>query len=191
MLEVWKDIKGFEGRYQISNKAEVKSLERQYFAKSKIVPMTIPEIILKSRTDKDGYLIVNLKKENKSHIRKIHRLVAENFIENKNNLPTVNHKNGIKTDNRIENLEWLSYADNNRHRTVNLLAKPKLNADAIKDIAKNCVAGVNHIENKNSISAFARKYNVTRGTIYDILSGKKLYLEKMLKTTDINKDICK
>lgn len=93
-MEIWKDIKDYEGLYQISNLGRVKSIK---FGKEKI---------LKGSKDKDSYLVVSLYKEGKQKNYYIHRLVATAFIDNPNNLPQVNHSNEDKTDNRVENLEW-------------------------------------------------------------------------------------
>lgn len=92
--EIWKDIKNYEGLYQVSNWGRVRSLK---FGKIRI---------LKACKDKDGYLIVTLYKSGQSKIFKVHRLVAETFIPNPDNLPITNHKNELKYDNRVENLEW-------------------------------------------------------------------------------------
>lgn len=178
--EIWKDIKDFEGYYQISTKGNVRSLDRFIFCKSKEKPNRIKGCTLKPMQDKYGYLIVNLKKNQKSHIRKIHRLVAEAFVKNFYGFETVNHKNGIKTDNNIVNIEWMSSGDNSRHRTANLLTKPKLKKEDIIDVLKNCKPAKNKSDNEKSITGFAVKYNVSRVTISDILKGKKLYLEAML-----------
>lgn len=97
MKEIWKDITGYEGLYQISNNGNVKSLGNNKTKKEKI---------LKPSVDGDGYLFVKLCKNRKLKYFKVHRLVAQAFISNPNNLPQVNHKNEIKDDNRLENLEW-------------------------------------------------------------------------------------
>ena len=103
-MEIWKPIKDYPD-YMVSNLGRVKSLR---FGKEKI---------LKTQSDKDGYKKINLFKDKKSNNKKIHRLVAEAFIPNPNNLPCINHKNEIKDDNRLENLEWCSVAYNNIYGT--------------------------------------------------------------------------
>lgn len=116
MKEEWKSIKGYEGKYEISNTGRVKSLEDKNGLKR--------EIILKHNAAKNGYLYVNLWKASKAKTKKIHRLVAEAFCEWKEGDECVNHKNGIKTDNRAENLEWCTYSQNSKHSYVTGLSTP-------------------------------------------------------------------
>lgn len=111
--EQWKDIDGYEGYYQISNLGRVKSLERKvvgYYGADR----TLKERI-KSLQKSDGYLTVSLSKNGKNKRYKIHRLLAKAFIPNPENKKCINHKNGIKTDNRIENLEWVTRKENLQH----------------------------------------------------------------------------
>lgn len=101
MKERWKDIKGYEGRYQVSNFGRVKSLARKASNNH-----MIKERILKPLGSGCDYLRVNLCKDGHSYRKLIHRLVAETFIPNLSNLPMVNHKDEDKTNNCVENLEW-------------------------------------------------------------------------------------
>lgn len=118
MTEVWKDIEGYEGYYQVSNLGRVKSLERlvigkngkRYFCESKELFGTV---------DSTGYLMVTLRKDGARKTISIHRLVAKTFIPNPENKPTVDHINRNKTDNHVENLRWathLEQADNTDHK---------------------------------------------------------------------------
>lgn len=181
MKEIWKPIKDFEDSYEVSNLGNVRSVNRFIYCKSKTKPTFFQGKILKQRLDKNGYKIVNLKKEQISHLKKVHRLVAMSFIENKNNLLTINHKDGNKNNNIVSNLEWCTNKENAIHRTKNLLTKPKLNKNAILDIQNNCKPAKNQYDNYNSVSVFAKKYNICRNTVYDILNNKKLYLEAICK----------
>lgn len=124
--EVWKDIKGYEGIYQASNLGRIKSLDRIKHTKGRYGEMQtkIKGIILKSCANHDNYLEVVLSKNGKSKTRRVNRIIAETFIENPNNYKQVNHINGIKTDNRVDNLEWCNCKDNIHHALKNNLMKP-------------------------------------------------------------------
>lgn len=92
-MEIWKDCKGYEGKYQVSNKGRVWNVNTQRY--------------LKGSYDKDGYIIVHMYAKNgKDKREKVHRLVALTFIDNPNGLPVVNHKDENKQNNCVENLEW-------------------------------------------------------------------------------------
>lgn len=84
---------------------------------------------LKQKKDKDGYLLINLFNNNKVFTKKVHRLVAETFIKNCKKLPEVNHKNGIKNDNRVENLEWVTRSQNAIHMYNTGLCKKRFGKD--------------------------------------------------------------
>ena len=102
--EEWRNIKGFENKYMVSNFGNVKSLNYMHKNKSHLLKQTVGN---------KGYLYVTLNKNGKHWTYFVHRLVAQAFIPNPNNLPTVNHMDECRTNNCVKNLEWLSYKDNN------------------------------------------------------------------------------
>ena len=107
MDEIWRDIEGYEGLYQISNKGRVKSLHKG------------SERILRPVIDRYGYMFVFLYNDNARKYFKIHRLVAQAFISNPENKPQVNHKDENKKNNCIENLEWATAKENSNYGTRN------------------------------------------------------------------------
>ena len=115
-MEIWKNIKGYEGLYQVSDQGRVKSLERIIIKKDGR-KFTVKERVLKPGVTKDGYLIVALHAGDKQKTLTVHRLVCTAFHENLENKPCVNHINENKTDNRASNLEWCTYKENNNHGT--------------------------------------------------------------------------
>lgn len=110
IMENWKDIEGWEGFYQISDKGRVKSLSRLSKANRKL-----KEKIMKLATQRGGYLAVTLRDGEYIVTKTVHRLVGKAFIVNPDNLPEINHKDGIKSNNCKENLEWCTKQDNMSH----------------------------------------------------------------------------
>ena len=107
MEEIYKDIEGYEGLYQVSNLGNVKSLKNNKTKKEKVLKLAI----------RNGYLKVDLCKNNKKKTYNVHRLVAKAFIENNNNYYFVNHKDECRTNNVVENLEWCTQKYNCNYGT--------------------------------------------------------------------------
>lgn len=115
-IEFWKDIPEYEGLYQASNLGRIKRLAKE---NSKGFKEKIHNPVLQ----KTGYLLCALSKNKISKKYLAHRIIAKTFIENKFNKEQINHKNGIKNDNRIENLEWFTRSENTKHAWQNGLIK--------------------------------------------------------------------
>lgn len=114
-MEAWKDIEGFNGKYQVSNFGNVRSFSKWKNGK-----------LLKPGMTSTGYFYVNLVKDGRNSVtqKRVHRLVASAFIENARSFPEVNHKDGNKLNNNVDNLEWVSREENIRHAyKIGLISK--------------------------------------------------------------------
>lgn len=173
MKEVWVDIKGYEGRYQISNLGNVKRIEmiflrhyNKYIKRGEL---------LKLRTEKTGYVRVALGKNGKQKIYYVHRLVAEHFKEKKEVHTQVNHIDGDKENNHVGNVEWCTPSENTQHaydtglkiaRTGTNSKLSRLTEEQITNIRKT------YKPYKVSMEYLARKHGVSKQTICSVLHGK-------------------
>ena len=117
IIEIWKDIKGYEGLYQVSNYGRIKTLinfnSKHSYSKKELKERK--EKILKEH-ECNGYLRVTLSKKQKSKHYRVHRLVAQAFIPNPENKPQINHKDNNRKNNNVNNLEWCTALYNNRYK---------------------------------------------------------------------------
>lgn len=139
--EIWKPIPGYEGLYDASSLGRIKSLQRyskEHNNNGTICRSLIKERIMKSSPDFDGYLQLSLHDANgKEHYYRVSRLVALAFLPNPNGFPQVDHINGIKTDNRVSNLEWVSCKENIHRAWKSGLCTPiKPSKEAVKRFTK-------------------------------------------------------
>ena len=164
-MEVFKDIKGFEGKYQVSNMGNVKSLNFNNTKK---------ERLLSTRGLSSGYPKVSLGRKGNNHV---HRLVAETFLNKPIGKDQVNHINGIKTDNRLSNLEWVTGSENMQHALKSNLWKPNIEKASEISRKKSSIA-VSQINEKGdvvntfkSISSAERKTGIKH--ISCVILGKR------------------
>lgn len=157
--EIWKDIRDYEGIYEISNFGRVKREKK----------------ILKSSKNSMGYYLVSLSKNGKSKTYSIHRLVAETFIPNPSNFSCVNHKDENKENNKLDNLEWCTYQYNTTYR--NAIKK------RLKTFEKNSKLSIpiiqydkeeNLIKEWKSIRCVEKKLKIDSGSITKVCKGKRL-----------------
>lgn len=154
--EVWKDVEGYEGKYAVSNMGRVKSLNRKVKCGSNH-SRTIPEKILAVNPfgpENYAYSVVTLSKNGTLKTHALHRLVAKAFLPVVDGKPCVNHKDLDKFNNRIDNLEWVTYADNSKHAQVNGMYMGVIRKNS-KEV-RNIETGERFV---SAIEA-AKKYNV-------------------------------
>ena len=152
LLERWKPIKGYEGLYEVSDAGKVKSL--------------ITNKLLDCGLTTKGYKRVCLTKDCKHKFYAVHRIVAEAFIPNLNNKPQVNHINGIKTDNRVENLEWCTNSENQKHSYDNGLKNKKLSKEDVEFIKTRYIPR----DETYGTRGLGRMFNVTQSSIRYVLN---------------------
>lgn len=172
--EIWKDIKGFEGTYQVSSLGRVKSLERYVYGRTDRSSRIHKERILRPGLTDRGYLQVRLSLNNKSTSYSIHKLTAIAFIANKENKLTINHINGIKTDNRVSNLEWSTHSENIKHAFETGLSKaPNGERNGLSKLNSTQVIDIRNSNERSTV--LAKIYNVTRSNIYAIRKRKSWF----------------
>ena len=169
--EVWKDIINYEGWYQVSNKKRIKSLQRTIVYSSGSVRLQNSKL-LKTRIS-NGYLGVTLRKMNKTRTTSLHRLIAEAFIPNPENKPQVNHIDGNKLNNCIENLEWATASENTIHAIQNGLLGIKYGEQTSgAKLTEKEVLEIRAIGRSLKQKEIAEKYGVTTSAISGILLRK-------------------
>ena len=141
-MEIWKDIEGYEGLYEISNLARIRRINKNGIR------------IKKKVLDKDGYECINLSKDKIIKGYKVHRLIAMHFIDNPNNLPEVNHENGIKNDNRISNLIWCDRSYNLKHAYKTGLKTHNWMTELVKDKIRNKRLNNSHLYKRNKLGQY-------------------------------------
>ncbi len=163
--EIWRDVVGYEGLYQISNLGRVKSL---LFGR---------ERILKTRYSLEGYAVIKLTKKDKGKTYHIHKLLAQAFIPNPEHKPQVNHKDGNKMNNCLDNLEWVTNSENVKHSYKMGLIKSKRGSENVQSkLSDEDVSYIrkNYKYRDKEFNAYklAKRFGVSTSTIYRVVNNE-------------------
>ena len=171
--EIWKSVEGYEGLYQVSSYGRVRSLDRMVI-NSDGVKRLFKGRILKPNKVRNGYLKIQLSKSGKVNGALIHRLVAQSFIQNPDNLPIINHKDENKTDNHVENLEWCDSKYNTNYGTaIQRSAEKRLNSPKLSKPVLQIDKETNEIVDKYpSAMEAARQLKIDQGNISSCCRGE-------------------
>ena len=192
-FELWKDIKGFEGLYQVSTFGRVRRLDKYIDVKIRNVDKVLKRgKILKLTYNKNGYLKVFLCKNGKRTNFFVHRLVAEAFISNPNNLPCVNHKDEDKTNNYRTNLEWCTHEYNNNYGTHTKRSAEKhskkvyqydMQGNLIKEWSSASEASRNGFDNANISKCCSGKHKTHQNFIWSYKPIENFDIDNYKKKT--------
>jgi hypothetical protein len=170
--EVFKDIPGWEGLYQVGSMGTVKSLPRTVVSCTGKVYNRKGKI-LKLRYSDDGYLKTSLSRDGKDFEVGVHRLMALAFIPNPENKPMVNHLNAVRDDNRIDNLEWCTNAENIQHSFNLGISDNKGDKHPRRKLSMEMVRGIRaELANGKSPKEVAEIFNIKRTNVYAVRLGQ-------------------
>lgn len=168
LVEVWKDVEGFEGHYQVSSFGQVKSLPRYRKQKGDGIAL-IQGRIMALKTTKYGYKTVHLRKDDINIHPSVHRLVASAFILNPDNKPTVNHIDANKNNNNVSNLEWSSHSEQMQHAVKNDLLEVRGSPKYTKEFKKKVLNY--YLENDISIQKLSVMFGISNRTAGRIVNN--------------------
>lgn len=166
----WFPLKDYENLYEITKNGIIRRIAYDTNRIHNTYKNKLP-MIIKQQPDKDGYMRITLRKNEKVNIIPVHRLVARTFIPNPENKEQVNHKNGIKNDNRVENLEWVTSSENIRHR-IDVLGVTLKNKKGSKIVQQLDMEG-NVITEYPSAKEAHRLTGFSQGHISEVCRGEK------------------
>lgn len=176
MAEIWKPISGYEDLYEVSSEGRVRSfdrlIERTHAGQTNYI---LKGRVMKTRPDKDGYMLVTLNSDGIARTFKVHRLVAEAFISNPKGLPQVDHDDGRRSNNRMTNLKWSTVRDN-------LLSRKaiRISSSGHKGVR---VRGEKFVAYANDPKTFAYTHLGTFDDINAAIAARSNYMEAQIGST--------
>jgi hypothetical protein len=172
MKEIWKDIEGFEKQYRVSNFGRIK--RKRYKVKNGGGYYFLKERIKKPQMNWKGYLFIVIKIGETAKNLKVHRLVAQAFIENPYNKPTVNHKDNNKLNNHVSNLEWMTYYENMRHAIDNGYKNMKGELHPNSRLTEIDIRQIRelHLKKEKTYIEIAEIFKINKITVYKIVSRR-------------------
>ncbi len=178
IMEIWKDIKGWEGFYQVSNFGNIKSLDRIVLVKrsnrKESINVKYKGKNFTPKPKKRGYYTISLTAESVSYYYSLHRLVAKAFIPNPENKPCINHIDCDKTNNHIDNLEWVTYSENSKHAFKNGLKNQYGENNSNSKLDAKTVEMIRKLYHKNGVSQkqISEIFNMSHGWVSKIVNYK-------------------
>ena len=170
-MEVWKPIEEFKGLYEISNFGNVRSVDR-YIEYSNGYSRFYKGKLKKTKLATNKYVLVGLNKDKKEYTRLVHRFVAKAFIDNPYNKHCVNHIDGNKLNNHVDNLEWCTHSENNTH-AVQTGLKPIGSKSYNSKLTEKDVIAIRRLARVREQKEIAEAYGVSRSCICTIVSRQK------------------
>lgn len=171
--EIWKPVLNYEGLYEISNLGRLKSLDRRAKKKDGSLGFKPEKIFKRTIIKNKNYRQYNLTKNKKANLHYAHRLVATAFIPNPENKPQVNHLDGIKDNNKVENLEWCTCSENIKHSHRLGLSSNKGKSLGKSNLSPHIVAEIKFLLRKGvSVRELSEKFNTSKSNIYSIKAGR-------------------
>lgn len=189
MEEIWRDVIGFEGLYMVSNLGNLKRYAKTWHSgRNGSQVKSLPESPVKTRISAWGYELCTLHKDGKKHTKRVHILVAQSFIvndDNKNKVQ-VNHIDGNKLNNRVDNLEWCTCSENVLHarHIIKSYDKPAFDIKTRMDIW-------NKYQNGTTVLDLVKEYNSTYPYIYNLTVTREKKNRKNFKVNRLsNEEVC-
>lgn len=187
-MEIWKNIQDYEGIYECSSLGRIRSLDRYVLDSKRQIYFFVKGCELKPRKNKNGYLQVSLNKKGKRKMVYVHRIIAETFLEKIKDKNTINHIDGDKNNNCVDNLEWCTYSENNKH-SYKELNRRIVNCGGSKIPVYMIDTETKELFYYVSIAEASKKINLSHTQINRYIHNNKKWKGRFILLTDKDKGV--